>query len=31
MEKADKPCTSLSRRQMKIRTAGVLAAGTALT
>lgn len=31
MEKPDKACQSLSRRQMMIGTAGVLAAGTALT
>jgi len=31
MEKSDKNCHSLSRRQMMIGTAGVLAAGTALT
>ncbi|WP_456385732.1 C-GCAxxG-C-C family protein [Desulfolithobacter sp.] len=31
MEKPDKNCQSLSRRQMMIGTAGVIAAGTALT
>ncbi len=31
MEHQDKPCQSLTRRQMMIGTAGVLAAGTALT